>query len=202
VGLLTAVVAGIVSKVRADRKGATAYATAATIGLIYCVLAAGYVQMALVLALGHASFRMVQFLSSPNWILDHENLHAALGPELQQTKVPKTLYRMGWLLNRFATDFDMPNVMHFFSNVGYRLVKGPGFSKVQQYALTTYLVVLAGAPKMPGAHYTDGTLMHLLLTYPVAAAGCLVLHVTLSTALVRYIFDGVLDFRRFHYAQA
>merc|ERR1719201_979045 len=165
VGLLTAVVAGIVSKVRADRKGATAYATAATIGLIYC-------------------------------------LHAALGPELQQTKVPETLYRMGWLLNRFATDFDMPNVMHFFNNYGYRLVKGPGFSKVQQYALTTYLVVLAGAPKMPGAHYTDGTLMHLLLTYPVAAAGCLVLHVTLSTALVRYIFDGVLDFRRFHYAQA
>merc|ERR1719271_2249554 len=41
VGLLTAVVAGIVSKVRADRKGATAYATAATIGLIYCVLGAG-----------------------------------------------------------------------------------------------------------------------------------------------------------------
>ena len=59
-------------------------------------------------------------------------------PELQQTKVPETLYRMGWLLNRFATDFDMPNVMHFFNNYGYRLVKGPGFSKVQQYALTTY----------------------------------------------------------------
>jgi len=36
----------------------------------------------------------------------------------------------------------------------------------------------------------------------MGAAGCLVLHVTLSTALVRYIFDGVLDFRRFHYAQA
>ena len=35
--------------------------------------------MALALTLGHASYRMVQFLSSPNWILDHENLHAALG---------------------------------------------------------------------------------------------------------------------------
>jgi hypothetical protein len=203
VGLLTAIVAGIVSKVRADRKGATAYATAATIGLIYCVLAAGYVQMALALTLGHASYRMVQFLSSPNWILDHENLHAALGhEELKQTTVPETLYRMGWLLNRFASDFDMPNVLHLFNSYGYRLVKGPGFSKVQQYALTMYLVVLAGAPKMPGSHYTDGTLMQLLLTYPVAAAGCLLLHVTVSTTLVRYIFDGVLDFRRFHHTQA
>ena len=51
-------------------------------------------------------------------------------------------------------------------------------------------MVLAGAPKMPGAHYTDGTLMHLLLTYPVAAAGCLVLHVALSTALVRCAARG------------
>jgi hypothetical protein len=44
--------------------------------------------------------------------------------------------------------------------------------------------------------------MQLLLTYPVAAAGCLLLHVTVSTTLVRYIFDGVLDFRRFHHTQA
>jgi hypothetical protein len=143
---------------------------------------------------------MVQFLSSPNWILDHENLHAALGHELKQTTVPETLYRMGWMMNRFAGDFDLPNVLHFFSSYGYRMVKGPGYSKVQQYALTMYLVILAGAPKMPGSHYTDGTLMHMLLTYPLAAVGCLLLHVTLSTALVRYIFDGVLDFRRFQHA--
>ena len=58
--------------------------------------------------------------------------------ELKQTTVPETLYRMGWLLNRFASDFDMPNVLHLFNSYGYRLVKGPGFSKVQQYALTMY----------------------------------------------------------------
>eukprot|EP00659_Diplonema_papillatum_P012106 gene12106-18705_t len=61
-GLTTAVFSGLVCKIRADRKGAVAYATSGTIGLIMVVLAAGYGDVALLLSFGHAAFRIMQIL--------------------------------------------------------------------------------------------------------------------------------------------
>lgn len=58
IGIITAVHAGVVSNIHADRKGALAYATASTIGLLYCIMAAGYITLALILAIGHALLRI------------------------------------------------------------------------------------------------------------------------------------------------
>ena len=73
-GLVTAVYASLVSKIRADRKGAVAFATSGTLGVIYMVLAAGYADAALVLSLGHAAFRMVQIMRSPNIMTDTQKI--------------------------------------------------------------------------------------------------------------------------------
>ena len=48
------------------------------------------------------------------------------------------------------------------------------------------LVLLAGAPKTPGEHLTNGYVMNLLLDYPVAAVLVLLLHITFSTCIVKY----------------
>jgi NADH:ubiquinone oxidoreductase subunit 5 (subunit L)/multisubunit Na+/H+ antiporter MnhA subunit len=65
VGVVTAIQATLIANVRADRKGSIASSTAATVGVIFVVLAAGYDEAALLLALGHSCFRMNQILRSP-----------------------------------------------------------------------------------------------------------------------------------------
>merc|ERR1719456_1741198 len=55
-GATTAVHAGLVANIRADRKGSLASATSATLGMLFVMLAAGYTDAALVLSLGHAVF--------------------------------------------------------------------------------------------------------------------------------------------------
>ena len=58
------------SKVRADRKGALAQSTSATLGFIFVILAFGHTLAALVLSLGHAAFRMNQILRVHNTVAD------------------------------------------------------------------------------------------------------------------------------------
>jgi hypothetical protein len=65
VGVATAIQATLIANVRADRKGSIASSTAATVGVIFVVLAAGYDEAALLLALGHSCFRMNQILRAP-----------------------------------------------------------------------------------------------------------------------------------------
>jgi NAD(P)H-quinone oxidoreductase subunit 5 len=52
VGALTAVSSGLIAHTCADRKGAIAYATSATLGQIFVVLSLGYTDAALALCLG------------------------------------------------------------------------------------------------------------------------------------------------------
>jgi uncharacterized protein YbcC (UPF0753/DUF2309 family) len=54
-GLVTAVFSSLVAKIRPDRKGALAYATSASNGLIFVVLGCGFSDTALFLCLGHAA---------------------------------------------------------------------------------------------------------------------------------------------------
>merc|ERR1712014_364229 len=108
VGVSSAFIAGFISKIRADRKGAIASATAATLGIIYVIVSTGHANIALFLSLGHAALRVIQLLRSPNIILDHTKLRKALGHEsLEPLRVPEWVYRLGWKFNRINTDFEL-----------------------------------------------------------------------------------------------
>ena len=74
-GALTVLISGTVANVRADRKGGIAAASSATLGALFIVLAAGYSDAALLLALGHASFRMNQARAC-NQTRTHAIIHA------------------------------------------------------------------------------------------------------------------------------
>lgn len=101
VGLTTAVYSSLCGKIRADRKGAIAHATSATLGLICVVLAAGYPELALLLSLGHASFRMAQILRAPNAMAEWHFLRSALGERPWPKVMPHWLYRMAWIFHRY-----------------------------------------------------------------------------------------------------
>jgi hypothetical protein len=71
VGLATAAHSAAVGRVRPDRKGAIAHATAGTVGLLYVLLAAtGSAELALLGSFGHASMRVLQTLRAPSSVHD------------------------------------------------------------------------------------------------------------------------------------
>jgi NADH:ubiquinone oxidoreductase subunit 5 (subunit L)/multisubunit Na+/H+ antiporter MnhA subunit len=205
VGLLSAGIAGLVCKIRADRKGALASATVSTLGLIYVVLAAGYADTALVLSLGHTTFRMLQFLRSPNFLLDTHNLLMVLHDEMRPQSVPVWLYKICWVLNRFNNAFQMPHVLRLF-----RWCKVPTpsestlhkfqMSKFLQWMLVIPLVVLAGMPFTPVERDRDRFFTGLLNSSHHFQAGFLMaLDVVMSTLLMRFVFANVLDAKRFRH---
>ncbi len=197
VGLFTAVNASLLSKIRADRKGAIANATSATLGLIFVILALGYPNLALFMCLGHAAFRMTQILRSPNMLSDSQKLRSALGRMPWPKVVPDWLYRLSWALQRFTSDFHFLHVLHVISRPIYK-TKPWKLSKLQQWLVTGLIVVLAGAPFTPLTHYIEEVLMHLLHTQPYIAAFLMLLHFVTSVVLIRFLFINVLDGRRFH----
>jgi NADH:ubiquinone oxidoreductase subunit 5 (subunit L)/multisubunit Na+/H+ antiporter MnhA subunit len=196
IGLYTALYSTLVAKIRADRKGALAHATAGTLGLIYVTLAAGYTDLALAMSLGHASFRMIQVLRSPNVIAEHHSLRAALGRPVSLKKVPDSLYYTAWRLRRFDTDFHMFNMLDWLSRPLY-MIKNVRLTKMQQWAATTVGVVLAGAPFTGLTEMFDHWLMDLLLEHPIAAVGAMAVHFTMSVLIIRFLFVIVLSSRRF-----
>jgi hypothetical protein len=102
VGGASAVYGTLVSNIRSDRKGAIANATTATMGLLFMTLAAGYSDAALLLSLGHASFRMTQILRAPNAITDSQNLRSALGYSPWPETVSDNLFKLSWMLRRIG----------------------------------------------------------------------------------------------------
>jgi len=201
VGLLTAANAGIVSKIRADRKGALAIATSGSVGMIYCILAAGYTDMALLLSLGHASLRMTQFLRSANVILDHHNLHSALGHEMGSKVVSERLYRLAWGLNRMNCGFYLPQAAHMFKFHTRSETEPLLLSKVEQYVGTGVMALLGCAPFTPLAYWKEEALMGALVSHPCGAASLMALHVAASTLLLRYMLTHIHDFRRFRHRE-
>jgi NADH:ubiquinone oxidoreductase subunit 5 (subunit L)/multisubunit Na+/H+ antiporter MnhA subunit len=111
VGLVTAVFSTLVAHTRADRKGAVAYATSATVAQIFVVLAMGYSDTALVLSFGHAAYRMTQILRSPSIIADTKQIRAALGGPmpLRPSIPPVWLYRLAWRCRRI--DMDLMDIL-------------------------------------------------------------------------------------------
>jgi len=197
VGIITAVYSSLVSKIRSDRMGAIAHATSATIGLIFVVLALGYSDMALIMSLGHAAFRMTQILRSPNVMLDSQKLRNALGHMPWPKVVPDWLYRLSWTLHRFTSDFHLLHMLHLI-NRQVHIAKPWKLTKFQQWLATGVIVVLAGAPLMPLSHFIEKLLMELLPTQPYLALFIMLLHFTISVVLIRFLFLNVLNARRFH----
>jgi len=195
VGGSTAVYAGLVSKIHADRKGALAYATSATLGLIYCAMAAGYVDLALALSMGHASFRTVQVLTAPGAIDSSKRLAGALdGPPFPRV-VPDYLYRACWALHRVDTDSYMENSFHrLYSPFNVKLNLSPS----EQWAAKAVGVTIAGFPGTPVADTLDEVLVGLLPTDPALAAGVIASHYVVSVLTMRFLFLSVLNSNRYH----
>lgn len=196
VGLSTAAYGTLVSRVRADRKGAIASATSATLGLIFTVLALGYPQVALLASLGHASFRMIQILRAPSALHDFASLRSVLGNRVDSRVVPEWLYRLAWRLRRVDSDFHLLHTLHRLS----RLVaqrRDMRLNKWQQWLLTSASVVLAGFPWTPLSDAAEHALLELIPSNPWASAALMAAHFGASVILIRFLFVNVLKTSRF-----
>merc|ERR1712176_887813 len=190
------IIAGLIAKIRADRKGQVGSATAATLGVIYAIVAAGYMDSALVVSFGHAALRMIQILRSPNIILDHHHLHSALGhDDMEPLAVPESMYRLSWAFNRINTDLVLPPLVHVLRQcctaTPLRL------KRHSQWLVTSLLVVLAGMPFTPLYQMEELFVTQLLHTQPYLAASLMVFIIIASTGLIWLIMKKVLTADRF-----
>jgi NADH:ubiquinone oxidoreductase subunit 5 (subunit L)/multisubunit Na+/H+ antiporter MnhA subunit len=201
VGGLTVLNAGLVSKIRADRKGGVGNAVATTVGVLYIILAAGHAQIALALAFGHATYRMVQILRAHNIILEHHVVQEALGHgNVGPKEIPEGLFRLCWRINRLQTDFQLPHILH---KLRLNIAVSWELSKPMQYVMVTVLLALAGAPLTPVTWWSEEKLEKGLenatiyeLIGCVAVLGVLMF---ISTCLVWLVNTSVLDPKRFHH---
>ena len=196
VGLLTAGHNSLVSRIRPDRKGAIARATSATLGLLFVLLAAGFRDVVLLLALGHASLRMIQILRAPNAIADSAALRAALGYSPWPILVPDWLYKFAWSLYRIDTDFHLLSLLQRLSGL-LQISKPLALSRLQQWVVTAAGVVIAGAPFTPLSHALEEAIVELLHSAPWAAGGLMAAHFAVSVMVVRFLFVSVLTSQRF-----
>ena len=196
IGLLTTVDASLRSKIRADRKGALANATSATLGAIYMVLALGYPNVALLLSFGHTAFRVVQILRAPNLISDFQRFRSDLKGIPTPKMVPDWLFRLCWSLRRFTKDFNPVYSLnevarHFLSSKPWKL------NKLQQWAITGAAIVACGSPFTPYSHFLEHKIMELLPERPLFAASIMLAHFVVSVSLVKIVFTKVLTQKRF-----
>jgi formate hydrogenlyase subunit 3/multisubunit Na+/H+ antiporter MnhD subunit len=197
-GALTTVVSSLIAQTRADRKGAIAYATSATLGQIFIVLAMGYTDAALVLSLGHAAYRMHQILHSPGIITETNATAAALGDSqtLMSHVFPATppvwMYNAAWRLRR--VDEDLTEILRLPL---LRSSEPLNLTPFQQVSTTVGIATFAGFPLTPVSHWLEHTMMELLVTDPHLAAVLGLSHCAASVVLIRFLFSRVLDVGRF-----
>lgn len=79
-GATTAIYATLVARVQTDVKSALTYAALTQVGIIVTEIACGLTTLAFVHIVGHASYRLLQFLSAPNILHDLHDLEGKLGP--------------------------------------------------------------------------------------------------------------------------
>lgn len=84
-GLLTACYATLVCRVQSDVKSMLAYASMTQVGLIVAEIGFGFTYLALAHCIGHAIFRTVAILQSPNAIQNFEHLERGIGKGLPET---------------------------------------------------------------------------------------------------------------------
>jgi len=78
-GAATALYATLTARVQSDVKSALAYAALTQVGIIIVEIALGLTALAFVHMLGHACFRLLQFLSAPNVLHDLHELENLVG---------------------------------------------------------------------------------------------------------------------------
>ena len=78
-GAATALFAGIAARVQSDVKSSLAYASLTQVGIIVSEIAVGWYTLAFIHMVGHACFRLLQFLSAPNVLHDLHGLEDAMG---------------------------------------------------------------------------------------------------------------------------
>lgn len=98
-GAATALYATFAARVQTDVKSALSYAALTQVGIIVVEIACGLTTLAFVHIVGHACFRLLQFLSAPNILHDLHELENALGgpveavePHEASTSVRSRLY--------------------------------------------------------------------------------------------------------------
>jgi NADH-quinone oxidoreductase subunit L len=77
-GAATAIFAGITTRVQSDVKSSLAYAALTQVGIIVVEIAIGWYTIAFVHLVGHACFRLLQFLSAPNVLHDLHGMENAI----------------------------------------------------------------------------------------------------------------------------
>jgi uncharacterized protein YbcC (UPF0753/DUF2309 family) len=198
IGASTALYSGLVSQIHADRKGALAYATSSTLGAIYVVMAAGYINEALALALGHASFRILQVLESPGSINAAQSLTSALDAPPWPSVVPDSLFRLCWGLHRLDTDAHAVNTLHQVSAMlGYRKpLKKYDLSQPQLWGITGAGLAVAGLPFTPVSEGLHILLEDLLITDPALASCVMLSHLGVSVLTMRFLLLNILSPRQ------
>jgi hypothetical protein len=159
-------------------------------------MAAGYTDEALALAMGHASFRMVQVLRSSSTIDDSQRLASALDGHPWPKVVPDWLYRTCWVLHRLDTDLHGMNVLHYDSApLGLMKAKDQNLSEVQQWVALGAGLTLAGFPFTPFSNAMDDLIVELPRTDPVLAGFLMTTYFCISVITMRFLLLNVLTRR-------
>lgn len=85
-GVSTAVVAALCSRVQSDVKTALAYASVTQVGIITAEIGLGLRYVALIHIIGHACLRTLQLLRAPSLLHDVRSMENALGRRLSQSE--------------------------------------------------------------------------------------------------------------------
>ncbi len=102
-GLATAMFATLAARVQTDVKSALAFASLTQVSIIIVEIGLGLTTLALVHMVGHACYRLLQFLSAPNILHDLHELESGLGEHHAATRsVRPALYL--WALERGFVD--------------------------------------------------------------------------------------------------
>jgi NAD(P)H-quinone oxidoreductase subunit 5 len=84
-GAVTAIFAALATRVQSDVKSSLAYAALTQVGLIVVEIAIGWYTVAFIHLVGHACFRLLQFLSAPNVLHDLHGMEDAIGNRPSRT---------------------------------------------------------------------------------------------------------------------
>jgi len=78
-GATTAIFAAVTTRVQSDVKSSLAYAALTQVGIIVVEISIGWYTIAFVHLVGHACFRLLQFLTAPNVLHDLHGMEDAIG---------------------------------------------------------------------------------------------------------------------------
>lgn len=99
-GVATAIHATMSARVQTDVKSALTYAALTQVGLIVVEIGLGLTTLAFIHMIGHACYRLLQFLSAPNILHDLHELENALGEQLDARRRPAAPVRTPGLHRR------------------------------------------------------------------------------------------------------